>query len=116
MRPTNQASRLRIVLVTCPTRAVATRIASALVKGRLAACVNIVPSVESLFWWKGAVERARECLLIIKTTTTRFPQLTRTVVSFHPYGVPEVIAFPISAGYQPYLRWIHAAITPHHKG
>ena len=101
-----------VVLVTCPTRAVARRIATQLIRTHLAACVNLVPGVESVFWWKGRVDRCREALLIIKTTRVCFERLKRTVVSFHPYDVPEVIALSISSGHEPYLRWIDNSVSP----
>ena len=95
-----------VVLVTCPNRRVAQRLARAIVERHLAACVNIVPQVESLFWWEGKINRCRESLLLIKTTAKRFNALRRTVVSLHPYDVPEVIALPITTGHQPYLAWV----------
>jgi len=95
-----------VVLVTCPTRTVARRVGNALVKRRLAACVNIVPSIESIFVWQGKVDHARECLLLIKTPAGTFAPLARAVRLLHPYEVPEIIALPISAGHPPYLRWI----------
>ena len=101
-----------VVLVTCPTQAVARRIAVSLIKHHLAACVNLLPGVESVFWWKGRVDRCREVLLVIKTTAARFKQLKQSVVSLHPYDVPEVIALPIVSGHQPYLRWIDSSVSP----
>lgn len=101
-----------LVLVSCPTAAVARRLAGALVRSRLAACVNVLSSVESTFWWKGKVDRSREALLLIKTTATRFTQLRRTVIALHPYEVPEVIALPLVAGAQPYLRWLVSSVSP----
>ena len=101
-----------LVLVTCPTRVVARRIASQLVKRRLAACVNVVPSIESLFWWEGKLERARETLLLIKTSIGRFEELERRIVALHPYDVPEVIALRIATGHRPYLHWIRSSVNP----
>lgn len=98
-----------VVLVTCPNRAVARRLALALVKQRVAACVSIVPSIESIFLWQGKIDRARECLLLIKTPAGTFTRLARAVRSLHPYEVPEIIALPVSAGYLPYLRWVKAS-------
>ena len=99
-----------LVLVTCPTKTVARRIASQLITRHLAACVNIIPGVESLFWWQGTLNQAQEVLLLIKTTRSRFESLRRAVVSLHPYDVPEVIALPLVAGHQPYLRWIRSTL------
>ena len=98
--------RIIVVLVTCPSLPVARRIATALVTQRLAACVNIVPAVESLFWWQGKVDRCRETLLVIKTAAAGFERLRRAVIELHPYDVPEVIALPLAAGHAPYVRWV----------
>jgi len=90
---------------------VARKIASLLVSHHVAACVNIVPQIESQYWWKGAVERARESLLLIKTTASCFQRLQRAILAAHPYDVPEIIALPVRAGYQPYLRWVHTSLS-----
>ena len=95
-----------VVLVTCPTPRSARQLADILIRGRFAACVNIVPRVHSVFRWKGRVERAGESLLIVKTTAKRFPSLRRAVRAHHPHDVPEVIALPITYGHAPYLAWV----------
>lgn len=100
-----------VVLVTCPTLAVARRLATQLVKRRLAACVNVVPAVESTFRWQGKIDRCTETLLVIKTTNARFERLRRAVVELHPYEVPEVIAVPIVAGHRPYLSWVSSSVS-----
>lgn len=100
-----------VVLVTCPTVASARRIASHLIARRLAACVNLVPGVESTFRWRGKVERCRETLLVIKTTPARFEPLRRATVGLHPYTVPEILALPLRAGHPPYLRWVAASVA-----
>ena len=100
-----------VVLVTCPTRAQAVRIATAIVKQRVAACVNIVPGLTSIFRWQGKLERTREVLLVIKTTARRFSALARLVRSLHPYDVPEIISLPITAGHSPYLRWVRDSVS-----
>ncbi len=100
-----------VVLVTCPTRAVAQRIALRVIGQRLAACVNILPGIESVFWWQGRVDRAREVLLLIKTTARRFEALRRAMLLLHPYQVPEVIALPIVKGHTPYLRWVQSCVA-----
>ena len=102
---------MMIVLVTCPTMAVARKLASRLIGDRLAACVNALPGVESTFRWKGRTERCREVLLLIKTTAARFEPLKRAVLALHPYEVPEIIALPITAGHQPYLRWVASSFS-----
>ncbi len=97
----------RVVLVTCASLSEARRIARSAVKARLAACVNIVRSpVESVYRWKGAVETAREYLLLIKTTRSRLSALEKTVRRLHRYEVPEFIALPITEGSRAYVRWL----------
>ena len=98
--------RVVVVLVTSPTRAAARRIAAVAVERRLAACVNLIPAVESVFRWQGKTTRSRETLLVIKTTIARFTHLTRAILALHPYQVPEIIALPVAAGHAPYLHWV----------
>lgn len=82
------------------------RIARLLVEGRVAACVNIVPGVESVYRWQGAVETAQETLLAIKTTAAAFPELRERILEIHGYEVPEVLAIPVVEGSERYLRWL----------
>jgi|ERR1700674_777813 len=97
----------RVVLVTCGTLAEARRIARVVVTKRLAACVNIVLSpVESVYLWKNKVEKAREILLLIKTTAHLLAGLEREVKRLHSYAIPEFIALPIAAGSREYLSWL----------
>lgn len=101
-----------VVFVTCANRAQATRLSRHLVRRHLAACVTVVPAVESVFWWRGKVERARETLLIIKTTRQAFERLRAAVVRLHSYDTPEIIALPIVQGHPPYLAWVRASTRP----
>lgn len=96
-----------LVLCTCPDSSSAESIATDLVQGRLAACVNLLPGLTSIYRWEDQVEQASEVLLLIKTTAARLPALIAHTQQAHPYTVPEVIALPISAGLPPYLEWIH---------
>ena len=106
-----EAKGKRIVLVTCPTLALARKIARAVVQKRLAACVNVVHSpVESFYTWKGNLESAREYLLVIKTTTKRLAELEREVLRLHSYDVPEFIALPVVAGSRAYLSWLRDSV------
>jgi periplasmic divalent cation tolerance protein len=98
--------RYRIVFVTCGSVGEAKRIGKAVVEKKLAACANIVAGVESIYRWKGKVERAREVLVVIKTTAARLRELEREVKRLHSYEVPEFIVLPIVAGSQEYLAWI----------
>jgi periplasmic divalent cation tolerance protein len=106
------AGRYRIVLVTCGSVGEARKIAYIVVEKKLAACANLVPGVESIYRWKGKVERAREILMIVKTTATRLPELEREVKRAHSYDVPEFIVLPILAGSEKYLQWISASTRP----
>lgn len=95
-----------VVLVTVPNAETADTLAEALVGERLAACVNVLPAMRSVYRWKGAVEREREQLCIVKTTRDAFERLRARVVELHPYEVPEVIALPIERGHPAYLDWL----------
>ena len=100
-----------VVFVTCPRGRVAQRLAMLVVTQRLAACVNIVPAVRSVFRWQGKVDQAEEALLLIKTTARRFPALSRAIKAAHPYDVPEIIALPIAQGSAPYLAWVASSVA-----
>ena len=99
-----------VVLITTATEDEAHRIAEILVKQRKAACVNIVPEVQSLFRWQGKLDSARECLLIVKTKASMFPKVVETVKEVHSYEVPEIIALPIISGNEDYLKWLDVSI------
>ena len=99
-------------LCTCPDAASAARIADALVGERLAACVNVLPGLQSLYRWQGRVERASEVLLLIKTTRARLEALSARLVELHPYELPEVLAVDIAGGLPAYLAWIEDATAP----
>jgi periplasmic divalent cation tolerance protein len=98
--------RYRIVLVTCASVAEARRIGRSAVEKKLAACANIVTGVESIYRWKGKVERAREVLVVMKTNAGRLRELEREVTRMHSYDVPEFVAVPVVAGSREYLKWI----------
>jgi periplasmic divalent cation tolerance protein len=98
--------RYRIVLVTCASVAEARRIGRSAVEKKLAACANIVTGVESIYRWKGKVERAREVLVVMKTTAARLAGLEREVKGMHSYQVPEFVVVPIVVGSREYLKWI----------
>ena len=100
------APAIVVVLVTCPGRDVAERIAKALLEARLAACVNITSELKSFFWWEGKVEEASEVLMFIKTRAELLDELIDKVKELHPYEVPEVIALPVTAGSSNYLAWV----------
>ncbi|MDA1106982.1 MAG: divalent-cation tolerance protein CutA [Proteobacteria bacterium] len=95
-----------MVLCTCPDQDTALNIANALVDNKLAACVNIVPGLHSVYRWKGARENAEEVLLIIKSRADDYAPLETTVRALHPYELPEIIAVPINTGLPAYLAWV----------
>jgi len=101
----------RVVFVTVPNEDAALAVASAVLEKKLAACVNIVPAVRSLYWWEGRICDDCELLCIIKTKSAQFDALAEAVRSVHPYKVPEIISLPISAGSSDYLKWIDENIT-----
>jgi periplasmic divalent cation tolerance protein len=95
-----------ITFTTCKDRRQAAAIAKALVMEKLAACVNIVPAVDSIYVWEGKLEESREVLLIIKSRTALSKKLTARVKQLHSYSVPEVVTIPIASGNPDYLRWV----------
>jgi periplasmic divalent cation tolerance protein len=95
-----------LVFVTTPNNDEAARIAEALVSERLAACVNIIAAIESIYRWEGKVTRDSEALMIIKTTEERYPELERRVKELHSYSTPEVVAIRIERGSEQYLNWL----------
>lgn len=100
-----------VVLITVPSPEAGERIARPLVEEHLAACVNLVPGLTSVFWWEGAVQTEAEALLIAKTRRHLFEALAARVRSLHPYTVPEIIAIPLAAGNQAYLDWVRDAVS-----
>ncbi|MBN2463581.1 MAG: divalent-cation tolerance protein CutA [Dehalococcoidia bacterium] len=95
-----------VIFVTASTEQEARKIADQLLSSRKAACVNIVPEVDSSFWWQGKLDSAQESLLIIKTRVSLLQEVIGMVKAAHSYSVPEIIALPIIGGNEDYLRWI----------
>ena len=95
-----------IIMVTCASRKTAQKIADRLLAKRLVACANIISGVESKFWWKGRVDKAKEFLILIKAKRKNFSRVEKTISRLHSYEVPEIIAIPIAAGSKRYLKWI----------
>ena len=98
-----------LVLCTCPTRSAASAIATALLEERLAACVNHVSGIKSMYRWEGRIEDDDEVLMLIKTTTARFEKVEATIGRLHPYELPEIIGVSLAAGSEAYLDWIKSA-------
>ena len=97
---------LRLVYMTAPHRDEALRIGRILVEERLAACINVLDGMQSIYWWEGAVEEAREAVLIAKTRADRVEALTARVKALHPYSCPCVVALPLAGGNGDYLDWL----------
>ncbi|HIP34606.1 MAG TPA: divalent-cation tolerance protein CutA [Methanothermococcus okinawensis] len=95
-----------IVFITVPNLEVGEKIGNTLVEKKLAACVNIIPEIKSVYFWKGNVENDNEHLLIIKTRKDKFKSLEKKIKEIHPYEVPEIVAIPIVLGSTDYLNWI----------
>jgi periplasmic divalent cation tolerance protein len=95
-----------VVLITAPNGEEANRIAEALVSLRLAACVQVLPEMQSVYRWQGKVQREKEVLLLAKTTQAKFEELESEVRSRHSYETPEIVAVPISSASEPYLKWL----------
>lgn len=109
MPPTREAD-VSVVLVTAPDGDTAERLGRALVQERLAACVNVVPAITSIYRWEGRVETDAEVLLVIKTATRGFESLRRRVVELHPYDTPEVLALDVRDGARAYLDWVVGSV------
>ena len=105
------ATDVLLALCTCPDQAVANRVAEALVRERLAACVNQIAGVTSLYLWKGGLEQDSEILLLIKTTDARFDALAARLRELHPYELPEIVATPIGRGLPEYLQWVRTCTS-----
>ena len=105
-----------VVFMTTPSREEAGQLAEMLVSKRLAACVQIMPEMESVYRWQGKVELQREILLIAKTVSAKFVELESEVVKLHSCETPEIVAFPLTAGSRPYLEWLSASITEEDQG
>jgi len=100
-----------VVFITTNTAGEAQRIATLLLEQRQAACVNIIPEVDSRFWWEGELDSAQESLLVIKTRASRLLEIINLVKGVHSNTIPEIIALPIVGGNQDYLDWIDKEVA-----
>jgi len=101
-----------IIFCTCPDKATAKKLAQLLVSSNLAACVNILPGITSVYTWDDKIETAQEHLLLIKSSHTRYQAIETLLFKHHPYEVPEIIAVPIERGLPEYLEWMNSCLLP----
>lgn len=99
-----------VIFITAPNKKEANFIAQELIKRRLAACVNIVDKIESIFWWQDKISKAGEILLIVKSKKSKLNKIIKQVKSIHSYEVPEIIALPIVGGNKDYLEWLDDSV------
>ena len=98
---------LLVVLTTAPDQRLAEHLAATLVEEKLAACVNILPPMTSVYSWKGKIEHGTEHQLLIKTSASRYPEVQACISGQHPYELPEILALPVSNGLPGYIEWVH---------
>ena len=99
-----------VVFITAKDKKEGEKIAWHLLDKKLAACVNIMPEVESFFWWEGKIDQSKEVLLIVKSKKILFSKIVKAVREVHSYSVPEIIALPVVAGFKNYLEWINNSV------
>jgi periplasmic divalent cation tolerance protein len=108
LKPT---SRFAVVLVTAPDLKTARAMAKAALQARLIACANLIPKIESHYWWEGKIESGREVLLVLKTQKSNLAALEKLILSRHPYNTPEFLILPLSAGSKKYLNWLESSCS-----
>jgi periplasmic divalent cation tolerance protein len=106
------AAQFRVVLVTAPDLKTARRLARAALRQRLAACANLIPGLESHYWWRGKIESSREVLLLFKTRAARLGNLEKLILAEHPYDTPEFVVLQLTAGTERYLAWLQQETEP----
>ena len=102
------AAQFAVVLVTAPDLKTARLLAKSALKARLAACANLIPKLESHYWWQGKIESSAEVLIIFKTRKARLAELEKWIIAKHPYDTPEFLALNLNAGNGKYLKWLAA--------
>lgn len=105
------ASLISVVYVTVPTLEFGKKLAREIIDEKLAACVNVVPQITSIYKWKDNIEEADEILLIIKTTSEAVPRLKDAVIKKHTYDVPEFVVLPVEQGHEPYMKWVEEQVS-----
>ena len=108
----NMNTGTRLILVTAPNIKSGRGLAATALKARLVACANLIPKIESHYWWQGKIESSPEVLIIFKTTQSKLKALEKFVIAKHPYDTPEFIVLPITAGSKRYLDWLSASVNP----
>lgn len=99
----------KVVLVTAPNLRTARRLARAVLEARLAACANLIPKLESHYWWQGKIDRASELLILFKTTSRHLKRLEQLILEEHPYDTPEFISLSLDSGNERYLSWLKSS-------
>lgn len=101
-----------LIYITTESIAQARSIATAMVEQKLAACANIIPAIESIYFWEGAMQHSNESLLLLKSTEDRVGALCEAVRALHSYTTPCIVTLPLTGGYQPFLQWVHDMTHP----
>ena len=109
MRP---AKKFAAVLVTAPDLKTARALAKSALRARLIACANLLPGIESHYWWNGKIESGAETLLLLKTTRIKLAALEKLILAEHPYDTPEFLVLPLAGGTKKYLAWITKSVAP----
>ena len=106
----SQKSNYVVILVTAKDKKEAEKISRYLLEKKLVACVNVLPGIQSMFWWEGKIDQSAETLLIIKSKRKLFKEIVSAVRAVHSYSVPEIIALPIVEGHHDYLKWVYDSL------
>jgi periplasmic divalent cation tolerance protein len=103
------SAKFHIVLVTAPDQKSARKLARGALNARLVACANVIPKIESHYWWQGKIERSSELLILFKTTGKALKQLEKMIITTHPYDTPEFVILTLAGGNRRYLAWLEAS-------
>lgn len=103
-------SDIQLFYVTCPDTEVARKISLALLQEGLVACANIIPGMESMYWWQGQISASRETVLILKSISSQAERIITRVESLHPYDTPCILSLPVEKGSQDYVRWLKGSL------
>lgn len=104
-------AEILMVFVTVPGLKDGNRMSKEILTSRLAACVTVIPGVQSMYWWKGKIARAKEAMLIMKTTSSQYRRLESKIMELHSYEVPEIVAIPLVAGLPQYIEWVSREVA-----